>query len=68
MADLLRFMTAGSVDDGKSTLIGRLLYDADALYDDHIEAMSKGALCNNGSGFFFSDGWVAGGTRTRHYH
>ncbi len=37
--DLLRFMTAGSVDDGKSTLIGRLLYDADALYDDHIASL-----------------------------
>ena len=39
--DLLRFITVGSVDDGKSTLIGRLLYDADALYDDHIEALCK---------------------------
>ncbi len=38
MTDLLRFMNAGSVDDGKSTMIGRLFYDADALYDDHIEA------------------------------
>jgi len=37
--DLLRIMTAGSVDDGKSTLIGRLLYDADALYDDHIASL-----------------------------
>ncbi|MBI3394535.1 MAG: sulfate adenylyltransferase, partial [Spirochaetia bacterium] len=35
--DLLRFTTAGSVDDGKSTLIGRLLHDADALDDDHVE-------------------------------
>src|SRR3990172_3625981 len=41
--DLLRFTTAGSVDDGKSTLIGRLLHDADALYDDHIEALRKKA-------------------------
>ncbi len=48
MTDLLRFMTAGSVDDGKSTLIGRLLYDADALYDDHIAALSKGARCQDG--------------------
>ena len=37
--DLLRLMTAGSVDDGKSTLIGRLLYDAGGLYDDHIAAL-----------------------------
>ena len=38
--DLLRFATAGSVDDGKSTLIGRLLHDANALYEDHIEEYS----------------------------
>ncbi len=38
---LLRFATAGSVDDGKSTLIGRLLYDAKSLHADAIEAMSK---------------------------
>ncbi|WP_298270676.1 adenylyl-sulfate kinase [Geobacter sp.] len=43
MIDLLRIMTAGSVDDGKSTLIGRMLYDAGALYDDHIAALYKGA-------------------------
>ena len=32
--DLLRFLTAGSVDDGKSTLIGRLLFDSKKLYED----------------------------------
>jgi bifunctional enzyme CysN/CysC len=37
--DLLRFTTAGSVDDGKSTLIGRLLFESNALYDDHIAAL-----------------------------
>jgi len=37
--ELLRFTTAGSVDDGKSTLIGRLLYDAGAVPDDQIEAV-----------------------------
>ena len=41
--DLLRFTTAGSVDDGKSTLIGRLLHDASALYEDHLEALRKKA-------------------------
>ena len=35
--DLLRFTTAGSVDDGKSTLIGRMLYDTKSLYEDQIE-------------------------------
>ena len=37
--DLLRFTTAGSVDDGKSTLIGRLLYDSKAIFEDQIEAI-----------------------------
>ncbi len=39
MSDLLRICTAGSVDDGKSTLIGRLLYDSRALYDDHVRSV-----------------------------
>src|SRR5580765_1628005 len=38
MVDLLRFATAGSVDDGKSTLIGRLLHDTKTLFDDQLEA------------------------------
>lgn len=37
--DLLRFSTAGSVDDGKSTLIGRLLYDTRSVYDDHVKSI-----------------------------
>ncbi len=37
--DLLRFTTAGSVDDGKSTLIGRLLYDSKAIFEDQMEAV-----------------------------
>ena len=36
---LLRFITCGSVDDGKSTLIGRLLYESKALYDDQLETL-----------------------------
>src|SRR5436305_3061905 len=40
-ADLLRLTTAGSVDDGKSTLIGRLLYDAKSLFEDQIEAVER---------------------------
>ena len=39
--DLLRFTTAGSVDDGKSTLIGRLLYDSRAIFDDQMEAVEQ---------------------------
>ena len=38
---LLRFLTCGSVDDGKSTLIGRLLYDAGLVKDDHLGALEK---------------------------
>lgn len=37
--DLLRFTTAGSVDDGKSTLIGRLLYDSKSIFEDQYEAV-----------------------------
>ncbi len=39
--DLLRFSTAGSVDDGKSTLIGRLLYDTQSVYDDQVLAIQN---------------------------
>ena len=38
-ASLLRFLTCGSVDDGKSTLIGRLLYDSKVVFDDHLAAL-----------------------------
>ena len=39
--DLLRLATAGSVDDGKSTLIGRLLYESKGIYEDQLEAIEK---------------------------
>jgi bifunctional enzyme CysN/CysC len=39
--DLLRFITCGSVDDGKSTLIGRLLHDTDMIFDDHLAALQS---------------------------
>ena len=38
---LLRFLTCGSVDDGKSTLIGRLLYDSKLIFEDHLAALTK---------------------------
>jgi sulfate adenylyltransferase subunit 1 len=38
---VLRFITAGSVDDGKSTLIGRLLYDSKAVLSDQLSALSR---------------------------
>src|SRR4051794_12829315 len=42
--NLLRFTTAGSVDDGKSTLIGRLLYDSQAVYEDQIASVRKSRI------------------------
>ena len=40
-ADMMRVATAGSVDDGKSTLIGRLLYDSKSILQDQLEAVEK---------------------------
>ncbi len=42
--ELLRLATAGSVDDGKSTLIGRLLYDSKAIFEDQMEAVERASL------------------------
>ncbi len=52
--DLLRFTTAGSVDDGKSTLIGRLLYDSRNVYEDQIESVSKASVGRNAGTIDFS--------------
>ncbi len=48
--DLLRFSTAGSVDDGKSTLIGRLLYDTKSIFEDQLEAIEE-ASKRRGEGY-----------------
>jgi sulfate adenylyltransferase subunit 1 len=48
--ELLRFTTAGSVDDGKSTLIGRLLYDSKAIFQDQMDAMEKASKRMGGDG------------------
>jgi bifunctional enzyme CysN/CysC len=45
--DLLRFVTAGSVDDGKSTLIGRLLYESNAIYDDQLLSVKKASFAKH---------------------
>ena len=45
--DLLRFITVGSVDDGKSTLIGRLLYEANAIYEDQLSSVKKASTAKN---------------------
>jgi len=42
--ELLRFSTAGSVDDGKSTLIGRLLYDSKSIFEDQLEAVQRESI------------------------
>jgi sulfate adenylyltransferase subunit 1 len=42
--ELLRFTTAGSVDDGKSTLIGRLLYDSKSIFEDQLEAVKRASI------------------------
>ncbi|RZK33380.1 MAG: sulfate adenylyltransferase, partial [Hymenobacter sp.] len=46
--DLLRFITCGSVDDGKSTLIGRLLYDSDSVSLDVLATLEKKRNATNG--------------------
>jgi sulfate adenylyltransferase large subunit len=50
--DLLRFTTAGSVDDGKSTLIGRLLFDAKQVFEDQIAQVAQASERRGGAGTF----------------
>src|SRR5437879_4620135 len=52
--DLLRLSTAGSVDDGKSTLIGRLLYDSKGVYEDQLASVRKATRNNTGGGLDLS--------------
>jgi sulfate adenylyltransferase large subunit len=52
--DLLRFSTAGSVDDGKSTLIGRLLYDSQNVYEDQIRSVAKASVNRSAGPLDFS--------------
>jgi sulfate adenylyltransferase large subunit len=52
--DLLRFTTAGSVDDGKSTLIGRLLYDSRNVYEDQIKSVRKASVNRTAGAIDFS--------------
>ena len=50
--DLLRFATAGSVDDGKSTLIGRLLLDSKSIFEDQLEAVE---MTSQSKGYDYTD-------------
>src|SRR5882762_492318 len=54
MSGLLRICTAGSVDDGKSTLIGRLLYDSQSVYEDQIHSVEKASKNRNAGPIDFS--------------
>ena len=51
--ELLRFTTAGSVDDGKSTLIGRLLYDSKSIFQDQLDAVEASSK-NKGFDYEFT--------------
>ena len=68
--DLLRFITAGSVDDGKSTLIGRLLYDSKNILIDQLEALEK--QTKNKADWRYRPGianrWTACGKRAGNHH
>jgi bifunctional enzyme CysN/CysC len=61
LSGMLRVLTCGSVDDGKSTLIGRLLWDATDLYDDQRETLKRGKTVDGGNPDFslLMDGLVA---------
>ena len=48
--ELLRFVAVGSVDDGKSTLIGRLLYDSQGIYDDQLAAVESASKRRGSAG------------------
>jgi sulfate adenylyltransferase subunit 1 (EFTu-like GTPase family) len=52
--ELLRFSTAGSVDDGKSTLIGRLLYDSKGVYEDQLASVKQASVNRNAGPIDFS--------------
>jgi hypothetical protein len=65
---LLRFITCGSVDDGKSTLIGRLLYDSKMIFEDQLAALEAYRDPGREHRFFTSCRWSGRGTRTGHHH
>ncbi|MFN7734349.1 MAG: sulfate adenylyltransferase subunit CysN [Pirellula sp.] len=61
--ELLRFITCGSVDDGKSTLIGRLLYDSKMLYEDHLAQLESESKIHGTTGGAFDPALVTDGLR-----
>jgi bifunctional enzyme CysN/CysC len=61
--DLLRFLTCGSVDDGKSTLIGRLLYDSHMIYEDQLAAVVKDSRVHGTTGGDFDPALLTDGLK-----
>ncbi|MFP6674146.1 MAG: sulfate adenylyltransferase subunit CysN [Pirellulaceae bacterium] len=61
--ELLRFITCGSVDDGKSTLIGRLLYDAKMIYEDQLAAIEKDSIKHGTTGGGFDPALLTDGLK-----
>ncbi|MEQ8230456.1 MAG: GTP-binding protein, partial [Gammaproteobacteria bacterium] len=61
--ELLRFITCGSVDDGKSTLIGRLLYDSKMIYEDHLSAIRKDSKIHGTTGDDFDPALLTDGLK-----
>ena len=70
--DLLRFITCGSVDDGKSTLIGRLLYDSKLIFEDQLASVTADSKKGRDPGRRDRPGaagrWPPGRARTGHHH
>lgn len=61
--ELLRFLTCGSVDDGKSTLIGRLLYDSKMIYEDQLAAVRRDSATHGTTGGDFDPALLTDGLR-----
>ncbi|MEZ4386054.1 MAG: sulfate adenylyltransferase subunit CysN [Candidatus Krumholzibacteriia bacterium] len=61
--DLLRFLTCGSVDDGKSTLIGRLLYDCKMIYEDQLAAVNRDSKIHGTTGDDFDPALLTDGLK-----
>ncbi len=61
--DLLRFLTCGSVDDGKSTLIGRLLYDTKMIYEDQLAAVMRDSKVHGTTGSDFDPALLTDGLK-----
>ena len=61
--ELLRFITCGSVDDGKSTLIGRLLYDSKMIYEDQLAKLKKDSAVHGTTGGDFDPALLTDGLK-----